>query len=249
MLLMLLIKDKPKTPSDREFFITFISNLNLKIMKKILSAFLLLCFTIAFSQEKKPMFWLDIQNFKKEDQQNPPPKDAILFLGSSSFTKWTDVADYFPTKTIINRGFGGSRLTDLNDFADDLLSPYQPKQIIIYCGENDFADNHKLKAKVVVNRFKSFYKKIRERFPNIEVDYISIKYSPSREVIWPQMKEANKKIAAFMEKEPNAEFIDVTKAMQDANGNVRKDIFVEDMLHFKPEGYQIWTKVMTPYMK
>ncbi|WP_353145284.1 GDSL-type esterase/lipase family protein [Chryseobacterium sp.] len=218
-------------------------------MKKILSAFLLLFFVFSFSQEKKPMFWQDIQNFKKEDLQNPPPKDAILFLGSSSFTKWTDVADYFPGKTIINRGFGGSRLTDLNDFADDLLAPYQPKQIIIYCGENDFADNHKLKAQEVVNRYKSFYKKIRERFPHIEVDYISIKYSPSREVIWPQIKEANKKIAAFMKKEPDAEFIDVTKAMQDTNGNVRKDIFVEDMLHFKPEGYQIWARVMKPYMK
>ncbi|MEG0925942.1 GDSL-type esterase/lipase family protein [Chryseobacterium sp.] len=218
-------------------------------MKKILTAFLLLCFTIAFSQEKKPMFWQDIQEFKKQDQQNPPSRDAILFLGSSSFTKWTDVADYFPTKTIINRGFGGSRLTDLNYFADDLLAPYQPKQIIIYCGENDFADNHQLKAQKVVNRYKTLYRKIRERFPNIEVDYISIKYSPSREKLWPQMKEANKRIAAFMKKEPNAEFIDVTKAMEDANGNVRKDIFVEDMLHFKPEGYQIWTKVMNPYMK
>ncbi|WP_284464244.1 GDSL-type esterase/lipase family protein [Chryseobacterium sp.] len=218
-------------------------------MKKILTAFLLLCFTIAFSQEKKPMFWQDIQEFKKQDQQNPPPKDAILFIGSSSFTKWTDVADYFPTKTIINRGFGGSRLTDLNYFADDLLAPYQPKQIIIYCGENDFADNHQLKAQKVVKRYKTLYRKIRERFPNIEVDYISIKYSPSREKLWPQMKEANKMIAAFMKKEPNAEFIDVTKAMEDANGNVRKDIFVEDMLHFKPEGYQIWTKVMNPYMK
>ncbi|HCM33327.1 MULTISPECIES: GDSL-type esterase/lipase family protein [Chryseobacterium] len=218
-------------------------------MKKILTAFLLLCFTITFSQEKKPMFWQDIQEFKKQDQQNPPPKDAILFLGSSSFTKWTDVADYFPTKTIINRGFGGSRLTDLNYFADDLLAPYQPKQIIIYCGENDFADNHQLKAQKVVKRYKTLYRKIRERFPNIEVDYISIKYSPSREKLWPQMKEANKMIAAFMKKEPNAEFIDVTKAMEDDNGNVRKDIFVEDMLHFKPEGYQIWTKVMNPYMK
>ncbi|MCP1302207.1 GDSL-type esterase/lipase family protein [Chryseobacterium sp. S0630] len=218
-------------------------------MKKILSAFLLLYFAIAFSQEKKPMFWQDIQEFKKLDQQNPPAKDAILFLGSSSFTKWTDIADYFPGKTIINRGFGGSRLTDLNDFANDLLTPYQPKQIIIYCGENDFADNHQLKAKVVVDRYKAFYKKIRERFPNIEVDYISIKYSPSREVIWPQMKIANKKIAAFMKKEPKAEFIDVTKAMEDANGNVRKDIFVEDMLHFKPEGYRIWTKIITPYLK
>ncbi|MGH1516328.1 GDSL-type esterase/lipase family protein [Chryseobacterium sp. JK1] len=218
-------------------------------MKKILSAFLLLYFTISFSQETKPMFWQDIQEFKKLDQQNPPAKDAILFIGSSSFTKWTDVADYFPGKTIINRGFGGSRLMDLNYFANDLLSPYQPKQIIIYCGENDFADNHNLKADEVVNRYKEFYKKIREKFPTIEVDYISMKYSPSREELWPQMKESNKKIAAFMKKQRNAKFIDVTKAMEDSNGKVRKDIFVEDMLHFKPEGYKIWAKVLTPYLK
>lgn len=149
-------------------------------MKKIFSAFLMLTFALFFAQEKQ-MFWQDIQNFKKLDLENPPAKNAILLVGSSSFTKWTDVANYFPDKTIINRGFGGSRLTDLNDYAEDLLNPYQPKQIIIYCGENDFADNDKLKADVVVERFKTFYKKIRAKFPKIEVDYISIKYSPSRE--------------------------------------------------------------------
>lgn len=218
-------------------------------MKKMLSAFLLLAFAFFFSQEKKPMFWQDIQNFKKLDQENTPPKDAILLVGSSSFTKWTDVAEYFPSKTIINRGFGGSKLTDLNYYAQDLLAPYQPKQIIIYCGDNDFADNPQLKVKEVVNRYKTFYKKIREKFPNIEVDYISIKYSPSRENLWPQMKETNQQIAAFMKKEKNAEFIDITKAMEDASGKVRKDLFVEDMLHITPEGYQIWAKVMNPYMK
>lgn len=218
-------------------------------MKKTLTAFLLLTFALFFSQEKKPMFWQDIQNFKKTDQQTAPPKDAILLVGSSSFTKWTDVDRYFPGKTIINRGFGGSRLTDLNDYADDLLNPYQPKQIIVYCGENDFADNDQLKAEVVVDRFKTFYKKIRSRFPKVEVDYISIKYSPSREKLWPQMKEANKKIAAFMKKEPNAEYIDITEVMQDANGRVRNDLFVEDMLHMTPEGYQLWTSAMLPYMK
>jgi lysophospholipase L1-like esterase len=218
-------------------------------MKKILSALLLLSFALFFSQEKKPVFWQDIQNFKKLDQENAPPKDAVLLIGSSSFTKWTDVSDYFPGKTIINRGFGGSRLTDLNYYAEDLLAPYQPKQIIIYCGDNDFADNHQLKTKEVVSRYKTFYKKIREKFPNIEVDYISIKYSPSREQLWPQMKETNQKIEAFMKKEKNAEFIDITKAMEDADGNVRKDIFLEDMLHLTPEGYQIWAKVITPYMK
>ncbi|MDQ1095719.1 MULTISPECIES: GDSL-type esterase/lipase family protein [Chryseobacterium] len=218
-------------------------------MKKILSAFLLLAFAFFFTQEKKPMYWQDIQNFKKLDQENPPPKDAILLIGSSSFTKWTDVASYFPDKTIINRGFGGSRLTDLNNYADDLLNPYRPKQIIIYCGENDFADDKDLKAQAVVDRFKTFYKKIRARFPKIEVDYISIKYSPSRENLWPQMKEANREIEAFMNREPNAEFIDITKVMQDASGKVRKELFVGDMLHMTPEGYRLWTSVMKPYMK
>ncbi|WP_326983016.1 GDSL-type esterase/lipase family protein [Chryseobacterium sp. MYb264] len=217
-------------------------------MKKILSAFLLLTFALFFSQEKKPMYWQDIQEFKKLDQETVPPKDAILLIGSSSFTKWTDVASYFPDKTIINRGFGGSRLIDLNYYADDLLN-YQPKQIIIYCGDNDFADNEKLKAKVVVDRFKTFYKKIRTKFPNIEVDYISIKFSPSREKLWPQMKEANKQIAAFMKKQPKSGYIDITKGMEDANGNVRKDLFVEDMLHMTPAGYEIWANAMKPYMK
>lgn len=218
-------------------------------MKKIFSVVLLMLFALAFSQEKKPMFWQDIQEFKKKDQQTPPQKDAILLIGSSSFTKWQDVSDYFPGKTIINRGFGGSRLIDLNYFSEDLLSPYQPKQIIVYCGENDFADDKNLKADVVVERFKTFYQKIRSKFPNIEVDYISIKYSPSREHLWPQMKEANKKIKKFMKKEKKAEFIDITKVMNDSKGNIRKDIFVEDMLHMTPEGYRLWTSVMNPYMK
>lgn len=169
------------------------------------------------------MYWQDIQNFNKLDQESTPPKNAILLIGSSSFTKWTDVANYFPTKTIINRGFGGSRLTDLNYYANDLLN-YEPKQIIIYCGENDFADDDKLKADVVVERFKTFYQKVRQKFPKIEVDYISIKYSPSREKLWPQMKEANTKIAKFMKKQKNSEFIDITYVMNDANGQIRKEL-------------------------
>ncbi|MBW8522990.1 G-D-S-L family lipolytic protein [Chryseobacterium chendengshani] len=218
-------------------------------MKKIISAFLLLTSILIFSQKEKPMFWQDIENFKKSDLKKSSPKNAILLIGSSSFTKWQDVADYFPGKIIINRGFGGSRLTDLNFYSEDLLKPYQPKQIIIYCGENDFADDERLKADVVVDRFKTFYIKIREKFPNIEVDYISIKYSPSREKLWPQMTEANEKIAKFMKKEKNAEFIDITKTMNDSNGNVRKDLFLNDMLHITPEGYQLWAKVIKPYLK
>lgn len=218
-------------------------------MKNIFSFILIFTFGFFFSQIKKPIFWDDIQNFKKIDQQTAPPENAILLLGSSSFTKWQDVSDYFPGKTIINRGFGGSRLKDLNDYADDLLKPYHPKQIIIYCGENDLADNVNLKPETVVARYKELYAKIRERFPTVQVDYISIKFSPSREHLWQKIKEVNSKISKFIKKEKNADYIDITQVMNDSNGNIRKDLFLDDMLHITPEGYRLWSSVMNPYMK
>src|SRR5262245_50060214 len=81
-----------------------------------------------------PPFWNDIQNFKKQDSVSFPPKNAILFIGSSSFTNWKDVQNYFPGYTIINRGFGGSTLLDQIRYFNDIVFLYEPKQIVIYCG-------------------------------------------------------------------------------------------------------------------
>ena len=217
-------------------------------MKKLLFLLYILVSTLIVAQEK-PAFWNDIENFKTLNKENPPPKNAILFVGSSSFTMWKDVGDYFPDKTIINRGFGGSSLFDLNFYSDELLKPYQPKQIVIYCGENDFAGNEKLKPRQVFNRYKHFYAEIRKYYPNIPVDYVSIKLSPSREHLWPKFVATNALIKKFMDKQPNAEYIDITKAMNDSSGKIRKDLFLEDMLHMKPEGYQLWKKEMEPYLK
>lgn len=198
---------------------------------------------------QKHEYYDDVQNFKKLDAEKTPPKNAILFIGSSSFTRWTDIAEYFPDKMIINRAFGGSRIADLNYYAEDLLNPYSAKQVVIYCGENDIVYKDKPSADEVFSRFKQFYKTVRTKFPKANISYVSIKYSPSREQYWETMKKVNKKIKCFLKWKSNANFIDITKAMNDENGQVRKDIFVEDMLHLKPEGYKIWTKVMYPYLK
>lgn len=219
----------------------------MKSIFKFLLLFFALSSTLFFSQKHE--YFDDVQNFKKLNAEKTPQKDAILFLGSSSFTRWTDVAQYFPDKVIINRAFGGSRLADLNYYAEDLLNPYSPKQIVIYCGENDIVYQDKPSADEVFNRFKQFYKTVRTKFPKANISYVSIKYSPSRMQYWETMKKVNKKIKCFLKWKCNANFIDITKAMNDENGNVRKDIFVEDMLHMKPEGYKIWTKVMYPYLK
>ncbi|HAY3561861.1 G-D-S-L family lipolytic protein [Elizabethkingia meningoseptica] len=219
-------------------------------MKKlrIIFAFVALL-SITLQAQEKRMFWHDIQEFKKQDSLNGIAKDAILFIGSSTFTKWTDINQYFPEKIIINRGFGGSRLLDLNYFADDLLKPYHPKQIVIYCGDNDFVAEDKPSVDTVVARFKTFYGKVRQYYPNINVSYISIKHSPSRDEYWPQMQNANKQIKAFLKSQKNTSYIDITRSMNDKNGIIRKDIFLDDMLHMKPSGYIIWAKVIAPYLK
>ena len=210
---------------------------------------MLVCISLFTMAQQKPQFWNDIEKFKQLDAATPPKANGILFIGSSSFTNWRDVNDYFPGKGIINRGFGGSSIKDLNIFADDLLQPYNPRQIVIYCGENDFAADEKLDPNVAFERYKTFYATIRKYYPNIQVDYISIKMSPSRERLWNQYLITNKMIKKFMKREKNASYIDITKVMEDKKGNVRKDIFLEDMLHMKPSGYQLWTKKMAPYLK
>lgn len=218
-------------------------------MKKTFALLFTFLMLFIFKAQDKPAFWNDIEHFKQINKENPPPKDAILLLGSSSFTMWKDVSDYFPAKQIVNRGFGGSSLNDLNFYSDELLKPYSPKQIIIYCGENDFAGNEKLTARQVFNRYKNFYAEIRKYYPTIQVDYISIKLSPSREKLWPKFIATNSLIKRFMDKKKTADYIDITKAMNDENGLTRKDLFLEDMLHMKPNGYEIWAKEMKPFLK
>src|SRR6478672_3833117 len=111
-------------------------------MKKIKLLFTLLFFAVAqVACAQQPAFWNDIQQFKKQDSISFPKAGQILFVGSSSFTKWTDVQDYFPGYPILNRGFGGSTLKDVIRYADDIILPYNPKQIVIYCGENDLASS------------------------------------------------------------------------------------------------------------
>lgn len=228
-------------------------------MKYYLYIFLLLF--VACKAEKKPEakpelppFWNDIQNFKKQDSISFPPKNAILFIGSSSFTKWTDVQSYFPGYTIINRGFGGSTLLDQIRYAADIIFPYQPKQIVIYCGENDLASSDTVTAPMVVDRFIKLYEMIRKKI-DAPIVYISMKPSPSRRHLFSKMREANRSIMGFMlqgdmvyNKPPSTNFIDVYNKMLNAEGQPMPEIFSDDSLHMNAKGYAIWQKEIEPYL-
>ncbi len=217
---------------------------------KSIKLFLLLIFAanLLHAQEQKAPYWNDIQAFKKQDSIQPPPQHAILFVGSSSFTKWTDVQSYFPGFTIINRGFGGSSLPDMIRYENDVIFRYEPKQIVIYCGENDLAFSNTVSAQMLFERFKQLFTDIRTRFPKTPLIYISMKPSPSRWNMKEKMLEGNELIRKYLKKKKKTVFISVWNDMLGPDGKPMEDIFVADKLHMNAKGYAIWQKEIEPHL-
>lgn len=216
------------------------------MMKLIKLVFLFIVCTHTINAQLPPPFYEDIQAFKKQDADSMPPKNAILFVGSSSFTMWKDVQDYFPRHTIINRGFGGSTLRDVIRYANDVIIPYHAKQVVIYCGENDIAYADETTPEMVLDRFKQLFQIIRDDNPAVPVAFISLKPSPSRQHLWTKMRKANKLIKQFLAMNKKTKFINVWPAMFNKDGTIMKDIFIEDNLHMNAKGYRIWQKLIEP---
>jgi len=209
---------------------------------KFIIAALLLCSFIPNASCQTAPFYKEIHAFKKQDSSNFPGRNQILFIGSSSFTKWTDIQDYFPGYPILNRAFGGSTLPDLIRYRYEILYAYQPKQVFIYCGENDFADDDTVTVTTVVNRFATLFNLIRSRYKSVPVVYVSMKPSPSRVHLLPKFREANERIRQYLATQTKATFLDVYQYMLLPDGTVMKDIFLEDQLHMNAKGYAIWKK-------
>lgn len=195
-----------------------------------------------------PPFYNDIIAFKKNDQVVRPESGSILFVGSSSFTMWKDVQNDFPAYKILNRGFGGSSLTDLIRYAPDVIYPYQPKQVVIYCGENDFVSSPNANADTVLTRFSQLFGMIRTRLPKAHILFVSIKPSPSRAKYMPEMVRANAMIKSFLKKKSKTGYVDVYNKMLLADGSPMPNIFLADKLHMNRTGYEIWQKAILPHL-
>ena len=218
-------------------------------MKKYLFVFVLfLEIHTATAQTSNTIpFQDEIDVFIKKDSIAMPAANSILFVGSSSFNYWKDISNYFPGYPIINRGFGGSSLTDIIYFNQETILKYKPKQIYIYCGENDIAASDTITPAIVFERFKTLYTIIRTHLGNkVPVMYVSIKPSVARWSMEEKFFAANSLIRNFINKQKHTQFLDVHSAMLDSNGMVYKDIFIADKLHMNAKGYAIWQKIIAP---
>lgn len=181
-----------------------------------------------------------------KDKQSPPPKNGVLFVGSSSIRLW-DLQKSFPGLPAINRGFGGSQLIDSVENFDRLVLPHQPKIVVLYAGDNDIAG--KKTPQQVAADFAAFQTKLRAALPETKLIFISIKPSTAREKLLDKQREANQLVRKQCQGDKLCTFLDVEKPMQGTDGQVRPDLFLKDGLHLNDAGYKIWNELLLPLLK
>lgn len=180
----------------------------------------------------------EIRAFEAQDRRGPLPRGPILFIGSSSIRLWTTLEQDFPDQHVLNRGFGGSHVSDSVGFVERIVVPYAPPLIVMYAGGNDI-DAGKTPA-VVAADFQAFTARVWSHLPRTQIAYISIAPNPARWHEVDRVRAANSLVAAACKADPRLHFIDVFPRMLGADGKPRGDLFRDDRLHMNRTGYEVW---------
>lgn len=199
----------------------------------------------SFGQDPK-RFAEDIKKFEELDKQKPSEGD-ILFVGSSSIRFWFTLQQDFLDYEVLNRGFGGSHMSDLLYYLDELVLKHKPRKVFIYEGDNDI--NDKEDSSAILKEAKEIVQRIHKELPNTKIIFISAKPSIARWDLRNQYRQLNYRLQSYANQYSYLDFIDVWTPMLDSKGNPKADIFIEDDLHMNAKGYEIWQKVIEPYVK
>jgi lysophospholipase L1-like esterase len=221
---------------------------NLKWLAALVLGWVLICPRLSYAQTNTSTTkWeKEVSAFEASDKTNFPPIDAILFLGSSSIRKWTNVVHDFPDLKVINRGFGGSQIDDSVALVDRLVLPYKPKLIVFYAGDNDIGA--KKSPEKVAADFKALVEKVHASLPATRIAFVSIKPSLKRWNLVEQIKVANQLIEEYTKTDKRLDYINVFNAMLGEDGKPRPELFVADGLHMTPKGYELWTSLIRPHL-
>lgn len=185
--------------------------------------------------------------FAAADSKLAPPPGGVLFVGSSSIRLWDGLEeDFAALPVVIKRGFGGSRLSDCVHYLDRLVIRYRPRLVLVYAGDNDLAEGKT--ATEVLHQFEAFVQGVRSALPETRIAFISIKPSPARASLLPEIRRANSLVEQFASAHPGVAYVDVYSPMLASDGSPRSELFRPDALHLNARGYALWKSVISRYV-
>jgi lysophospholipase L1-like esterase len=191
-------------------------------------------------------FESDIAAFENWDRQNSFSPGAVLFVGSSSIRMWP-TAESFPDLPVVNRGFGGSQISDVNYFAERIALKYSPRLVVFYAGDNDIESGKS--PQQVFDDFQAFAKLVHETLPATRIVYVPIKPSIARWSKWPKMQAVNSNVEKLSQSDERIIYVDTATPMLGSDGKPRAALFLDDGLHLNAEGYALWSDTVGPAIR
>jgi lysophospholipase L1-like esterase len=201
----------------------------------------LLAATLFLAQDKADKWEKDIATFEAQDKAAPPPRNEIVFVGSSTIRMWK-TSEAFPDLKVINRGFGGSEIADAVKYAERIVLPCQPRIVVVFAGGNDI--NAGKTPEKVADDFKALASKIHGALPKTKVYYITLFPNVKRRAQDEKCVKVNELIHAFTKTDERLGYIDTAVKMRAADGGPRPELLRDDGLHMNDDGYKIWNEIV-----
>ena len=189
----------------------------------------------------------DISAFEAADREEAPAPGGVVFVGSSSIRMWDTLAEDFEGLDVVNRGFGGSEMSDALRYVDRIVLPYRPRMVVVYAGDNDLWAGESPEG--VASEFRQLVDRIHDELPETRVAFIAVKPSLARWSIADRMERTNALVREYAAGQPLVEYIDVYTPMLGTDGTPRPDLFLEDGLHLNARGYDLWESVVEPVVR
>ena len=206
-----------------------------------------LALPVAAQQPPPDRFAEQVAKLVADDLAHPPADGSVLFIGSSIWRLWSTVAQDMAPLPVYNRAFGGSQTPDMLRYFDALVVPHKPRIIVYYCGSNDV--NAGQSADAIASRIHQFATNVGQTLPGTRMIFVSINRSPDKEKRWDVVDAVNARVRDSFTKEfAHLSYIDVNPALFDDHGKARVELYLPDMLHFKPPAYVAFTAIVKPVL-
>ena len=175
-----------------------------------------------------------------------PARDGIVFVGSSIFHRWTNLATQMAPLPVVNRAFDGAQTEDMLRAFDSFVLPYRPKVIVYYCGSNDVYGGDA--AAEIFDRIRQFVVRVGMTLPEARTIFVSINRAPEKRDRWDVVDMVNRQVEAYAATTPHLEYVDVNPILFNRDGTPRTELYMSDQLHLRAQAYQEFTRVLKPVL-
>jgi lysophospholipase L1-like esterase len=169
---------------------------------------------------------------------------TLLVTGSSSVRMWDSIQTDLAPFRVMQRGYGGARLTDFNYYVERIIKPQQFKAIVVFVANDISGDESDISPQELMKLFRSLVKIIRKRNPDTPVCWVEITPTPSRWPVYQQVREADSLIANYCKRKNDLHFISTYDNYISPEGIPDSTLFRDDMLHLNRDGYIRWAGII-----